>query len=265
MMTIPIFQVDAFTQKAFGGNPAAICLLNTWLADDVLQRIAAENNLSDTAYLVKTQHGYDLRWFTPEIEVDLCGHATLASAYVIFEFLQPELQSVSFSTASGVLTVTQNSSKLLSMNFPSRPAVPIVLDIKKLTEALGKEPVEVLQSRDLVAVYESEDDVLALQPNIEKLKAIEEGFLVIITAKGKNVDFVSRCFAPKGGIDEDPVTGSAHCTLIPFWSERLNKSRLTARQVSKRGGDLFCEYAGDRVVISGYAALFLRGEIFISS
>jgi PhzF family phenazine biosynthesis protein len=263
MMTIPIFQVDAFTQKAFGGNPAAICILDAWLSDELLQKIALENNLSETAYLVKTQQGYDLRWFTPEIEVDLCGHATLASAYVIFEFLQPELQSVLFTTASGVLTVTQDPSKLLSMNFPSRPAVPIVLDIKKLTEALGKEPVEVLQSRDLVAVYDSEDDVLALQPNMEKLKAIAEGFAVIVTAKGREVDFVSRFFAPKAGIDEDPVTGSAHCTLIPLWSERLNKARLTARQVSKRGGDLFCEYAGDRVVISGYAALFLRGEIFI--
>lgn len=257
-MKIPIYQIDAFTDKPFKGNPAAICPLEAWLNDEILQNIAAENNLSETAFLVRNHNNYDLRWFTPEVEMDLCGHATLASAYVVFKFLQPNRQQVSFSTKSGTLTVTCDDG-LLSMNFPARTPKPLN-NVEFLVEALGSEVLEVLKSRDLLVLYENQNTISALKPNFEKLKEVE-GFGVIVTAKGDNVDFVSRFFAPKAGVTEDPVTGSAHSTLIPFWAERLGKTKLHAQQLSKRGGELFCEHFGDRVKISGYCSLFLIGEI----
>ncbi|MEM7538572.1 MAG: PhzF family phenazine biosynthesis protein [Chloroflexota bacterium] len=263
-MNSPIYQIDAFTDKPFGGNPAAVCPLTSWLDDETLRNIAAENNLSETAFLVKSEDetiDYHLRWFTPEVEMDLCGHATLASAYAVFQFLEPALQAVSFSTLSGILTVTRDGD-LLSMNFPARMPAPITADAT-LVKALGRTPAEVHMERNWLVVYEGEADVRALMPDIALLNTVEAGFAVIVTAPGDDCDFVSRCFAPKAGIPEDPVTGSAHCTLIPFWAERLGKTTLHARQLSRRGGELFCEHEGERVTISGYCALFLTGEILL--
>ena len=262
-MKIPLYQVDAFSKKVFGGNPAAVCPLESMPDDETLQYIAAENNLSETAFFVpKTEGLYELRWFTPTMEVDLCGHATLASAFVIFSFIDSNLASIDFETASGVLTVTK-SGDLLSMDFPARKPVPAELP-ETLSKALGgMEPVEVLDSRDLLAVYEDESTIKDMNPNFDLLTQINDVFAVIVTAPGKNSDFVSRFFAPKAGIPEDPVTGSAHCTLIPYWSERLKKKKLHAFQVSKRGGELFCEDLGERVKISGHAVLYSKGEMYL--
>ena len=258
---IPVFQVDAFTSKLFGGNPAAVCVLDSWLDTKTMQSIAAEFNLSETAFIVQSSAGYDLRWFTPMVEVDLCGHATLAAGYVILCVLNPEIDSISFETLSGTLIVTRNGEQL-SMDFPSRaPERVQVFDL--LSEALGKEPLEVHMSRDVLALYADEACVRALSPDFAKLAALEEGLGVIVTAKGDSVDFVSRFFAPKAGVAEDPVTGSAHCTLVPFWSERLCKTQFQARQLSQRGGELQCELRGDRVIISGECALFFKGTIEI--
>jgi PhzF family phenazine biosynthesis protein len=261
-MKIPFYQVDAFSSKIFGGNPAAVCLLESWLDDQTLQSIAAENNLSETAFLVPKAKGrYDLRWFTPAIEVDLCGHATLASAFVVFSFVNNSLFSVDFDTASGPLSVAR-SGELLSMNFPARkPELtgrsPII------SQALGAEPLDVLKSRDLLVVFNDEATVRDMSPDFEKLKQIPDAFAVIVTAPGERSDFVSRFFAPNAGIPEDPVTGSAHCTLIPYWADRLKKTQLHAFQLSKRGGELFCENAGDRVRISGHAVLYAEGELYL--
>lgn len=261
MMNIPFYQVDAFTNKVFGGNPAVVCPLEAWLADDVLQSIAAENNLPETAFFVPKQEGrYELRWFTPTVEVDLCGHATLASAFVIFSNIHPTLSSVIFETASGQLSVSK-SGALLSMDFPARKAKPVQAP-PLLSQALGMEPVEVLKSRDLLVVFENEVAIREINPDFNKLGEIKDVFAVIITAQGERADFVSRFFAPNAGIPEDPVTGSAHCTLIPYWAERLRKKHLHAFQLSKRGGELFCDDLDDRVRISGNAALYARGEIF---
>ncbi|NOX90521.1 MAG: PhzF family phenazine biosynthesis protein [Calditrichaeota bacterium] len=261
-MRISFFQVDAFTSTVFGGNPAAVCLLNSWLDDQILQNIAAENNLSETAFIVrKSKALYELRWFTPTIEVDLCGHATLAAAFAVFSFVDSNLREIEFKTASGKLTVTKEDG-LLSMDFPARK--PIEAEIPPtLIRALGKKPVSVLKSRDLLVVFEDEADILEIAPDFELLKQIDEALGIIITAPGKKSDFVSRFFAPKAGIPEDPVTGSAHSTLIPYWAERLNKERLYALQLSKRGGELFCENKGNRVKISGNAVLYAKGEIFV--
>jgi PhzF family phenazine biosynthesis protein len=261
-MKIPFYQVDAFTSKIFGGNPAAVCFLESWLSDDVLQNIAAENNLSETAFLVaKEKDKYFLRWFTPAVEVDLCGHATLASAYVVFSFVDGTTRTVEFETAGGLLSVSQKE-ELLSMNFPSRNPEPCEIS-PALCDALRAKPLEVLKSRDLLAVFENESVIKNMNPDFEKLKRLEGAFAVCITAKGDNSDFVSRFFAPNAGINEDPVTGSAHSTLIPYWSRRLKKNKLHAFQVSKRGGELFCEDLGERVKISGYASLYAKGELFL--
>ncbi len=261
-MKIPMYQVDAFSSKIFGGNPAAVCVLQEWLDDAVLQNIAAENNLAETAFIIQTEDGYDLRWFTPTVEIDLCGHATLASAYVVFEFLQPKLQRVEFSSMSGKLIVEKTDTGKLSMDFPSRQVSKgQVSDL--ITKALGKRPVEVWESQDLVVVFDSEADIRSIQPDMEKLKLITDFFAVIITSRGDKLDFVSRFFAPNAGIPEDPVTGRAHCVLIPFWAERLNKSTLHAMQLSQRTGEVFCEDKGSRVAMMGDASLFLKGEIYI--
>jgi len=260
-MTIPIYQVDAFTLGPFSGNPAAVCPLDGWLDDEVMQNIAAENNLAETAFIVAREGGYDLRWFTPTVEVDLCGHATLAAGYVVLNHLRSDLNSVSFETISGELVVSRDGDRL-SMDFPARPPTSASVS-EALSDALGKAPSEVHMSRDVLAVYDSEEIVRSLSPNQAKLLALEEGFGVIVTAKGKSVDFVSRFFVPKGGIYEDPVTGSAHCTLVPFWAERLGWSELIAHQVSPRGGELHCELRGDRVIMSGHCVLFLTGSIHI--
>lgn len=259
-MKIPVYQVDAFASEVFSGNPAAVCLLYAWIDDHRLQSIAAENNLSETAFLVRNNQGYDLRWFTPATEVALCGHATLASAFVLFSCRQWPEESVRFTTRQSGQLVVAKRDGLLEMDFPSRPvherAVPAGLN-----EALGVEPEDVLGSaEDLLVVLGSEKAVANVQPDFGALQRVEcRG--VIITAKGDRSDFVSRFFAPRVGVPEDPVTGSAHCVLIPYWASVLGKSELRAFQVSKRGGELFCTNAGTRVKIAGKAVLYLEGTI----
>ncbi|HUA21248.1 MAG TPA: PhzF family phenazine biosynthesis protein [Bryobacteraceae bacterium] len=259
-LRIPVYQVDAFASRVFAGNPAAICPLEEWLPDEQMQAIAAENNLAETAFFVRNGHGYKLRWFTPAVEVDLCGHATLASAFVILNDLTPGERSVSFETKSGTLTVTRDGD-LYSMDFPSRPPGPCT-PYAGLLEALGGKPEAVLAARDYFVVYASEEELRALRPNMVALMGIDR-FAVIATAPGREADFVSRFFAPAKGVPEDPVTGSAHCSLIPYWSQRLGKTRLHAYQVSPRGGELWCEDRGERVSMSGKAARFLEGTIFL--
>jgi PhzF family phenazine biosynthesis protein len=255
-----MYQVDAFSSKIFAGNPAAICPLEEWLTDAQMQSIATENNLSETAFFVREGDGYRLRWFTPTVEVDLCGHATLATAFIILNQLTPSENSVRFQTKSGTLVV-QREGDLFSLDFPSRP--PADTDVHpKLVEALGGNPEVVLAARDYLVVYKSEDQVRKIKPNMQLLAEADK-FAVIVTAPGKGVDFVSRFFAPAKGVPEDPVTGSAHCTLIPYWAKRLGKQKLHAYQVSKRGGELWCEDRGERVTMSGQGALFLEGTIYI--
>lgn len=257
-MKIPLYQIDAFTNNLFKGNPAAVCPLDNWLNDQTLLSIAAENNLSETAFFVKENAGYRLRWFTPETEVDLCGHATLAAAFVIFNYLNTSLNTIEFKTQSGKLTVKKDSG-LLSMDFPARKPVACSPP-QDLIKGLGGSPSEILKSRDYFVVYSSEEEIRMLKPDMNLLAGLD-ALGVIVTAKGNQVDFVSRFFAPDAGIPEDPVTGSAHCSLIPYWSEKLVKNKLHALQVSKRGGELFCELRGDRVLISGLAVKYFEGSI----
>jgi PhzF family phenazine biosynthesis protein len=257
-MRLPIFEVDAFTSQVFRGNPAAVCPLESWLDDTTLQSIAAENNLSETAFLVGGDGSYEIRWMTPKAEVDLCGHATLASAFVLFADAEKGRDEVVFRSKSGELRV-RRAGDLLTLDFPSRPPKTVTAT-DDLLDGLGKPPREVWAARDYLAVYESEEDVRTLSPDFTRL-ARADRFAVIVTAPGREVDFVSRFFAPKQGLPEDPVTGSAHCTLVPFWSKRLGKKRLHALQVSARGGELFCEDRGERVAISGHAVRYLQGTI----
>jgi PhzF family phenazine biosynthesis protein len=257
-MEIPIYQVDAFAGHVFAGNPAAICPLDAWLDEATMQSIAAENNLAETAFFVRRGDRYDLRWFTPTFEIDLCGHATLASAFVIMNYLTPSATEARFDTRSGELIVRRQGD-LYALDFPARPPERCQPH-PRLVEALGAPPLEIYAARDYMAVYASEEEVRALRPDMGILKALDR-FAVIVTAPGREVDFVSRFFAPAAGVPEDPVTGSAHCTLIPYWSRRLDKTRLEARQVSPRGGELHCEDRCERVTIAGRAALFLTGTI----
>lgn len=257
-MNIPIYQVDAFTDKLFGGNPAAVCPLEDWLDPAIMQKIAAENNLSETAFFTKKKKLFELRWFTPKIEVDLCGHATLASAHVIFNHLGFDEEQIIFSSVSGELGVTRANNRLV-LDFPASPPSPADTH-EGLIQGLGMRPKEVHKSRDYLALFESEADILSLKPNFDILGKLD-CLGIIVTAKGKNSDFVSRFFAPAAGINEDPVTGSAHTTLIPFWAERLKKNVLHAFQLSERKGELFCELAGSRVKIGGHAVTFFIGEI----
>jgi PhzF family phenazine biosynthesis protein len=255
-----MYQVDAFAGQVFSGNPAAICPLDNWLPDAQMQAIAAENNLAETAFFVRNGSGYKLRWFTPAVEVELCGHATLASAFIILNDLTPGERSVSFETKSGTLTVTREGD-LYSLDFPAMP--PKECDVYPgLVQALGGKPETVLGARDYFVVYGSEEELRALKPDMQALMNIDR-FAVIATAPGRQVDFVSRFFAPAKGVPEDPVTGSAHCSLIPYWSKRLGKSKLHAFQVSPRGGELWCEDRGARVTISGKAVRFFEGAIFL--
>lgn len=260
-MNLTIYQVDAFAKEVFNGNPAAVCPLEEWIDADLMQKIALENNLAETAFFVKNGDVYEIRWFTPVYEIDLCGHATLASAFVIFEILQSEKDIVKFhSHKSGELSV-EKKGDLFVLDFPSRPVSPVEIP-EGLADALGKEPKEVFKARDYFLVYENEQEILDIKPNFNKLLEIG-GHGFIVTAKGDSADFVSRFFAPEVGVPEDPVTGSAHCNLIPFWSERLGKTELFAKQISSRGGELFCELKGDRVKIGGNAVLYLKGEISV--
>lgn len=266
MPGIPLFQVDAFTARPFGGNPAAVCPLEAWLPDATLQAIAAENNLSETAFFVRRPDGdFDLRWFTPAAEVDLCGHATLASGHVLLTELEPSRAGVRFWSRSGPLEVARRGDRL-ELDFPARPPRPIAL-VPELSEALGAAPVRVLADRDLVAVFESAAAVRALAPDMRALAALPGVFAVCATAPGggpdPDVDFVSRFFAPAISVPEDPVTGSAHTELVPFWAGVLGRTALHARQVGPRGGDLWCTLEGDRVKIAGHAVLVIRGTLFL--
>jgi PhzF family phenazine biosynthesis protein len=257
-MTIPFFEVVAFADRLFTGNPAGVCLLDDWLPDAQMQAIAAENNLAETAFLIERAEHFDLRWMTPAIEVDLCGHATLASAHVIFRHLNYGREILRFETKSGELRVAQKEGRLV-LDFPARPAEKTTAP-NELSAGLGAEPAEVWRERDLYAIFESEAEVAALRPNFEVIAQLENQG-VVATAPGRDCDFVSRYFAPRAGIPEDPVTGSTHCTLIPFWSERLDKRDLFARQISPRGGKLYCEDRGDRVAIGGDAVTYSEGKI----
>jgi len=260
-MTIPIFQVDAFTSNLFGGNPAAVCVLDQWLADDLMQSIAAENNLSETAFLVKHQEGYEIRWFTPAVEVALCGHATLASAYVLFQFYRQTDHSLTFDSKSGPLTVTRNQEQL-TLNFPADPASPSSTP-DGLEESLGIRPLAVFKGKtDYLILLNDEQSVLSLNPDFKKLAQVQARG-VIVTAPGDSHDFVSRFFAPASGVDEDPVTGSAHCTLAPFWYQKTQKNPLFAYQCSQRGGMLTCTMQDNRILLTGNAKLYLKGEIYI--
>jgi PhzF family phenazine biosynthesis protein len=260
-MKIPIYQVDAFTDQLFGGNPAAVCPLTEWLPDERMQKIAVENNLAETAFFVRDGDGFMLRWFTPELEIDLCGHATLATAHLLFTELGFAGKEISFKTkVAGTLTVSKKDD-LYTLDFPSRPPQPCVVP-DNLLEALGGniKPTSIQKSRDYFLVYEKEEDILALQPDFSQLAKID-AIGVIVTAPGNTVDFVSRFFAPGSGVPEDPVTGSAHCTLIPYWAEKLGKNSMHAYQLSARKGEIWCEQRGGRVLISGKAITYLRGEI----
>jgi PhzF family phenazine biosynthesis protein len=259
-MKLPIYKIDAFANRPFSGNPAAVVLLQDWLPDETLQKIAAENNLSETAFVIPREDVSPLRWFTPAVEVDLCGHATLAAGHVLFHSLYPSAHKVSFSTQSGILHVERTGDRL-TLDFPARPGKPVPV-CDELTTALGATPRECFLARDLLAVLDDEATVQNLRPDFARIAAID-AFAVIVSGPGKGVDFVSRFFAPRGGVPEDPATGSAHCTLAPYWSKRLGKNCLTARQLSARGAELYCELRDDRVLISGNVVEYLRGEITI--
>ena len=262
MQPIDIYQIDAFAIRPFTGNPAAVCVLPEWLSDERMQKTAMENNLSETAFIVRDSIGWSIRWFTPETEVDLCGHATLASAFVVLTILHPEESEVVFrSQKMGDLTVRKKSD-MLELDFPSDKSESCSLP-EILIEGLGKAPLECYKGRsDYLLLYGNESDIINLKPDFSRLAhAGARG--VIVTAPGTDVDFVSRFFAPQVGVNEDPVTGSAHTTLTPFWSARLGKISMKAKQHSARGGYLECTLKGDRTLISGHAILYLKGEIFI--
>ncbi len=258
---LPIYRVSAFTRDVFAGNPAAVCPLEQWLDDELLQAIATENNLSETAFIVPGDNGWRLRWFTPATEVDLCGHATLASAWVVTRYLDPSARQVQFLTHSGPLAVRVDGD-LLRMDFPAQPAVPLESPPAALQEGLGCTPRFTGVAEYYLAVLDNASEVRALQPDFAVLAKLDR-IGVIVTAPGWDVDFVSRFFAPAAGVPEDPVTGSAHCTLIPYWSGRLGKTSLVARQISARAGDLLCQDRGERVEIAGHAVLYFEGEVSV--
>jgi PhzF family phenazine biosynthesis protein len=261
-MELQIYQVDAFAENAFEGNPAAVCPLDEWISDELLQKISEENNLSETAFFVEEGEVYSLRWFTPEAEVGLCGHATLAAAHVLFQHLDYSNESISFSTKSGILKVSKSNSGY-SMSFPATLLGQVEVP-RGLSEGLGIEIATTLSAFDYVVVLENESQVKSLNPDFSKLQNLDlRG--VVVTAPGDTVDFVSRCFFPKLRVDEDPVTGSAHCELAPYWARRLNRSKLVAKQLSKRTGRIECELIGDRVVLSGNAVDFMSGTIAIKT
>jgi PhzF family phenazine biosynthesis protein len=261
-MKLTIYQVDAFAEKVFQGNPAAVIPLEDWFEDELMQKIAMENNLSETAFFVKADNGYHLRWFTPTFEIDLCGHATLASAYIIKNFLEPHLAEINFTTQKAGLLKATAKDGMYTLDFPSR--MPQLVSVpEKLFKSLNvSTAVEVLKSRDYFVVLPNEDAVKNIEPDFELIKELDSVGL-IVTAKGQSADVVSRCFYPGAGIPEDPVTGSAHCNIIPYWSNKLGKKKLFCKQLSRRGGDLHCELEGDRVLMSGKCVLFLEGEINI--
>lgn len=261
-MTYPIYTVDAFTDHVFGGNPAAVCPLTEWLPTATMQQLANENNLSETAFFVQRPDGdYDIRWFTPELEIDLAGHPTLATAYVLFNELGYSQDIIRFHSKSGLLTVTKNGN-LMEMNFPAR--MPVACEIPThLLEGFSIQPKQVLRSRDYFLIYESQEEIEKVMPDFVQLNQVET-LGIIITAKGNTADFVSRFFVPNSVIGEDPVTGSAHATLIPYWARALGKTSMKAEQLSKRRGTLWCGIHGDRVTIAGKAVLYMKGAYQIA-
>ncbi len=263
-MKLTLYQIDAFTDKLFGGNPAAVIPLKKWIADGLMQQLAMENNLAETVFFVPSQKNgvdFDIRWFTPAFEINLCGHATLASAYVIFEILKTKKKKVVFDSKSGLLTVTKRKG-LLEMDFPSWKPERITEYTDALLVSLGNlEIAGVYKNREYIVELMNEEAVKNCNPDFSLMKKVDK--MVIITAPGKDVDFVSRFFAPTAGVDEDPVTGSAHSQLIPFWSEKLRKEKMIAKQLSKRGGDIYCEQKGDRVIMGGKCVFYMKGAIEI--
>ncbi|MEM1121128.1 MAG: PhzF family phenazine biosynthesis protein [Bacteroidota bacterium] len=260
-MELTIYQVDAFTDQLFGGNPAAVVPLSEWLSTETMQRIAMENNLSETAFIVPENDGYYIRWFTPAIEVDLCGHATLATAHIVFTELGWSENSVNFNSKSGLLEVTKNGD-LYTMNFPTDTIEEVAIP-SEIIEGLGVSPTKVFKGKDdYLAIFDNQSIIEDFQPNYGKLAQLAARG-VITSALGKEVDFVSRCFYPAAGINEDPVTGSAHTTMAPYWAKVLDKEELTASQLSARGGVVKCYYKGNRVDLSGQAVTYLKGTIFV--
>ena len=259
-MDLSIYQIDAFSSCVFEGNPAAVCPLDEWLPDETMQSIAEENNLSETAFFVPKDDGFHIRWFTPASEVDLCGHATLGSAYVLFNILGYKNEAIQFDSKSGILVVTKQDD-WLTLDFPKQPLVYCETP-KEIVEAFSKEPIECMMSEDIIAVFENEIDIESANPDFEQLKKLDSRG-VIITAKSMRYDFVARFFAPKYGIPEDPVTGSAYTQLAPYWASKLGKQKFKAKQLSSRGGELYCEILGDRVLISGKATKYMEGKITI--
>lgn len=259
-MKLRIYQIDAFAERVFTGNPAAVCILDNWLADALMQDIAAENNLAETAFAVKKDDHFELRWFTPTVEVDLCGHATLATAFVLFEYYAIEDSIIKFhSPRSGQLTV-EKAGNQLTLDFPS-DELELVETPQSLIEAFGQAPLECLKGKtDYLLIYPDQQTVESFNPDLRKI-AEAGGRGTIISATGEQEDFISRFFAPQSGVDEDPVTGSAHTSLTPYWAKKLNKNKLTAKQLSKRSGQLHCEFLGNRVKISGKAIAYLVGDI----
>lgn len=258
-----IYQIDAFTEKVFGGNPAAVCIMDNWMNDQLMQQIAMENNLAETAFIVRAGEQFEIRWFTPETEVDLCGHATLASAYVLFNYFESVPDLIEFySPRSGTLIVEKGSNGFMTMDFPKDEAIEVESS-NKINEAIGATPIKTIKGKtDYLLIFNNQEEIEGISPNFHLLDQLDcRG--VIVSAPGATVDFVSRFFAPQCGIPEDPVTGSAHTTLTPYWSKALGKPILSARQLSPRGGDLICEDHGERIKIAGKAMPYLVGEIEI--
>ncbi|MFD2787618.1 PhzF family phenazine biosynthesis protein [Hymenobacter rubripertinctus] len=263
-MLLPLYQIDAFTDRPFAGNPAAVCPLTEWLPEATMQAIAAENNLAETAFFVPragSEGEYEIRWFTPAVEVELCGHATLASAHVLYRHLNFQGAQIVFHSKSGPLRVSRGEGGMLTLDFPARPPHPIQQHPTGLLDGLRATPLHLLAGPDLVCVFKSEAEVRALHPNQSRLAEVEYRGIIATAPGSDGVDFVSRFFGPRVGVPEDPVTGSAHTTLVPYWAARLGKTHLHARQVSARGGDLWCELRQDRVLMSGHAVTYLKGEI----
>jgi PhzF family phenazine biosynthesis protein len=262
-MVLKIYQVDAFADAPFRGNPAAVIPLEHWIDESLMQQIAMENNLSETAFIVKEDEGYGIRWFTPEYEIDLCGHATLASSYVIKNFLEPPIHDIHFSTQKVGPLKASAKDGIYTLDFPAR--MPQVCEVPKgLLESLGiSTAVEVMRSRDYFVVLPNEEAVRAVEPDYTVMKELDT-IGVIVTAKGHKADVVSRCFYPGAGIPEDPVTGSAHCNIVPYWAEKLGKTELFCQQLSQRHGNLQCQLEGGRVLMSGTCVLFMQGEIILN-
>jgi PhzF family phenazine biosynthesis protein len=257
-MEIPLYQIDAFASELFEGNPAAVCPLDEWLPDEIMQSIATENNLSETAFFVPEGDGFHIRWFTPVSEVDLCGHATLATAYVLFNILGHKKDKIEFDSRSGILAVTKDNERLV-MDFPAQPPVPCDIP-EEIVKAFDTAPVECLKSEDYIVVFEDEKDIESADPDFVQLKKLDlRG--IIITAKSSRYDFVARFFAPRYGIPEDPVTGSAYTQLAPYWVLKMGSKKFSVKQLSSRGGELTCEMVGDRVYISGKAIEYMEGKI----